>query len=173
MYQLNTVYIYPVITTKWQSSFQEVAHYQSCFSSFWSLLFIYIWIINCTSQHDHWVTIKHHWLFVCHLSFSNVLFLLLKRRRSSVFLFRKTITVVTRRLTRVTRIATVMATLSADATYDNTHINTHTRTSTAENNDRTQWRPLQLGHGRQHTFTFLCLFLFLTLRTKNSFSPSI
>lgn len=82
-------------------------------------------------------------LFVCfcskthHLSFSKVLFLLLKRSRSRVFLFRKMITVATRRLTRVTRIATVMTTLSADAIYDNTHINTHTRTSTAQNNDRT------------------------------------
>lgn len=82
---------------------------------------------------------KPHWLFDCHLSFSNVLFLLVKRRRSRVFLFRKTITVVTRRLIRVTRIDTVMTTLSADAIYDNTHINTHTRTSTAQNNEKT-WR---------------------------------
>lgn len=82
-------------------------------------------------------TIEPNWLFVCHLSFSSVLFLLAKKRRSRVFLFRKTIMVVTRRLTRVTRIATVMITLSADATYDNKHINTHTRTSTAQNDDRT------------------------------------
>lgn len=72
-----------------------------------------------------------------YLSFSKVLFLLVKRKRSRIFLFRKMITVATRRLTRVTRIATVISTLSADAIYDNTHINTHTRTSTAQNNDRT------------------------------------
>lgn len=72
----------------------------------------------------------------CHLSFSKVLFLLLKRSRSRAFLFMKMMRVVTSRLIRVTRIATVMTTLSADAIYDNTHINTHTRTSTAQN-DRT------------------------------------
>lgn len=73
----------------------------------------------------------------CYLSFSKVLFLLVKRKRSRVFLFKKMITVATSRLNRVTRIATVISTLSADAIYDNTHINTHTRTSTARNNDRT------------------------------------
>ncbi len=62
----------------------------------------------------------------------------MKKKRSRVFLFRKTITVATRRLSRVTRIATVTITLSADATYDNKHINTHTRTSTAQNGDRTK-----------------------------------
>lgn len=87
------------------------------------------------NTHNH--TNKPHWLLVSHLSFSKVLFLLVKKRRSRVFLFRKMMTMVTRRLTRVTRIATVMTTLSADAIYDNTHINTHTRTSTEQNNDRT------------------------------------
>ncbi|TNN50345.1 hypothetical protein EYF80_039473 [Liparis tanakae] len=82
--------------------------------------------------------VSHHcscflWGPTAHLNFSKVLFLLVNRRRSRVFLLRKMMTMVTRRLTRVTRIATVMTTLSADATYDNTHINTHTRTSTAQN----------------------------------------
>lgn len=47
------------------------------------------------------------------LSFSKVLFLLVNRRRSRVFLFIINTPATTSRLTRVTRIATVMTTLSA------------------------------------------------------------
>lgn len=116
--------------------------------------FIYIWIKTCNFKYKNSIRLlRNHCKlvkrarkicfllvlngFVCHLNFSSVLFLLVKRRRSRVFLFRKMIMVATRRLTRVTSIATVMTTLSADAIYDNTHINTQTRTSTAQNNDRT------------------------------------
>lgn len=109
-------------------------------------------------------------LFCCwvthYLSFSKVLFLLVKRRRSRVFLFRNTSTVPTRRLSRVTRIATVMATLSADATYDNTHIITHTRTSTAQQWQNITQTPLQLGHGRQH-------ILVVHSKANNTFSFSV
>lgn len=92
------------------------------------------------------------------LNFSNVLFLLAKRRRSRVFLFTKTTMVTVRRLASVMSIATVITALSADATYDKTHINTHTRTSTARESDRTRRRERfsSARSGHASCFPFLC-----------------
>lgn len=66
-----------------------------------------------------------------------VVFLLVKSRRTRVFLLRNTRNPAPIRLRRVARIATATPLLSADVTYDNTHINTHTRTSTARHKQDT------------------------------------